>query len=162
MYKLPERRGGGGGGEVIRAMPERKHLFLNEVFPYGFRKPVFDTIPISFQTLISKVYLNFKNNVLARITKQGTVMIIMVKMMMMMLILMLMTKHSVKMIMVKMIRLKLPNESISMLVSLSLSLFSSGRSAKVAQITEQGRSIIRRQRGGSESFPCEGRESWQQ
>ena len=32
MYKLPERRGG-GGGEVIRAMPERKHLFLNEVFP---------------------------------------------------------------------------------------------------------------------------------
>ena len=35
MYKLPERRGGGGGGgaEVIWAMPERKHLFLNEVFP---------------------------------------------------------------------------------------------------------------------------------
>ena len=32
MYKLPERRGG-GGGEGIRAMPERKHLFLNEVFP---------------------------------------------------------------------------------------------------------------------------------
>ena len=35
MYKLPERRGGGGrGGEVIWAMPERKHSFLNEVFPY--------------------------------------------------------------------------------------------------------------------------------
>ena len=36
MYKLPERRGG-GGGEVIRAMPKRKHLFLKEVFPYLFR-----------------------------------------------------------------------------------------------------------------------------
>ena len=34
MYKLPERRG--GGGEVIRAMPERKHLFLYEVFPKTF------------------------------------------------------------------------------------------------------------------------------
>ena len=33
MYKLPERRGGGGGGGVIWAMPERKHLFLKEVFP---------------------------------------------------------------------------------------------------------------------------------
>ena len=32
MYKLPERR---GGGEVIRAMPERKHLFFREVFPYS-------------------------------------------------------------------------------------------------------------------------------
>ena len=32
MYKLPERRGG-GGGEGIWAMPERKHLFLKEVFP---------------------------------------------------------------------------------------------------------------------------------
>ena len=32
MYKLPERGGGGGGG--IRAMPERKHSFLKEVFPY--------------------------------------------------------------------------------------------------------------------------------
>ena len=31
MYKLPER--GGGGGEVIWAMPERKHSFLKEVFP---------------------------------------------------------------------------------------------------------------------------------
>ena len=31
MYKLPEK--GGGGGEVIRAMPERKHSFLQEVFP---------------------------------------------------------------------------------------------------------------------------------
>ena len=29
MYKLPERR-----GEVIWAMPERKHFFLKEVFPY--------------------------------------------------------------------------------------------------------------------------------
>ena len=29
MYKLPER----GGGEVIWAMPERKHYFLKEVFP---------------------------------------------------------------------------------------------------------------------------------
>ena len=28
MYKLPER--GGGGGEVIWAMPERKHSFLHE------------------------------------------------------------------------------------------------------------------------------------
>ena len=27
-------RNGGRGGEVIRAMPERKHSFLNEVFPY--------------------------------------------------------------------------------------------------------------------------------
>ena len=35
MYKLPERRGGGWGGEVIWAMPERKHLFLKEVFPYA-------------------------------------------------------------------------------------------------------------------------------
>ena len=35
MYKLPERRG--GGGEVIWAMPERKHSFLNEVFPYSCR-----------------------------------------------------------------------------------------------------------------------------
>ena len=25
---------GGGGGEVIRAMPERKHSFLQEWFPY--------------------------------------------------------------------------------------------------------------------------------
>ena len=33
MYKLPERRG--GGGEVIWAMPERKHSFLKEVFPKG-------------------------------------------------------------------------------------------------------------------------------
>ena len=32
MYKLPEL-GGGGGGEVIWAMPERKHSFLKEVFP---------------------------------------------------------------------------------------------------------------------------------
>ena len=31
MYKLPER--GGGGGEVIWAMPERKHSFFHEVFP---------------------------------------------------------------------------------------------------------------------------------
>ena len=30
MYKLPER----GGGGVIWAMPERKHSFLKEVFPY--------------------------------------------------------------------------------------------------------------------------------
>ena len=30
MYKLPEMR---GGGEVIRAMPERKHSFFCEVFP---------------------------------------------------------------------------------------------------------------------------------
>ena len=29
MYKLPEK----GGGEVIRTMPERKHSFLQEVFP---------------------------------------------------------------------------------------------------------------------------------
>ena len=33
MYKLPERRGG-GEGEVIWAMPERKHFFFHEVFPY--------------------------------------------------------------------------------------------------------------------------------
>ena len=32
MYKLPEM--GWGGGEVIRAMPERKHSFFQEVFPY--------------------------------------------------------------------------------------------------------------------------------
>ena len=31
MYKLPEM----GGGEVIRAMPERKHSFFQEVFPYS-------------------------------------------------------------------------------------------------------------------------------
>ena len=31
MYKLPEM--GAGGGEVIRAMPERKHSFFKEVFP---------------------------------------------------------------------------------------------------------------------------------
>ena len=31
MYKLPERRG--GGGEEIWGRPERKHSFLNEVFP---------------------------------------------------------------------------------------------------------------------------------
>ena len=37
MYKLPER-GGGGGGEVIWAMPERKHSFLNEVFPNNEEK----------------------------------------------------------------------------------------------------------------------------
>ena len=36
MYKLPERRG--GGGEVIWAMPERKHLFLKEGFPYAAKK----------------------------------------------------------------------------------------------------------------------------
>ena len=34
MNKLPERGGGGEGGEVIRAMPERKHSFFKEVFPY--------------------------------------------------------------------------------------------------------------------------------
>ena len=28
MYKLPERGGRGEGGEVIRAMPERKHSFF--------------------------------------------------------------------------------------------------------------------------------------
>ena len=28
------RKKGRGGGEVIWAMPERKHSFLNEVFPY--------------------------------------------------------------------------------------------------------------------------------
>ena len=33
MYKLPER-GGAREGEVIRAMPERKHSFFQEVFPY--------------------------------------------------------------------------------------------------------------------------------
>ena len=33
MYKLPERRGGGGGGEVIRAMPERKHSFFSGGVP---------------------------------------------------------------------------------------------------------------------------------
>ena len=33
MYKLPEM--GWGGGEVIRAMPERKHSFFQEVFPNG-------------------------------------------------------------------------------------------------------------------------------
>ena len=27
---------GEGGGEVIRAMPERKHLFVKEVFPLAF------------------------------------------------------------------------------------------------------------------------------
>ena len=32
MYKLPER-----GGGVIRAMPERKHSFFWEVFPYIWR-----------------------------------------------------------------------------------------------------------------------------
>ena len=31
MYKLPEM--GEGGGEVIWAMPERKHSFFKEVFP---------------------------------------------------------------------------------------------------------------------------------
>ena len=36
MYKLPERRGGGGGG-VIRAMPQRKHSFFQEVFPYLYQ-----------------------------------------------------------------------------------------------------------------------------
>ena len=29
------RKKGRGGGEVIWAMPERKHSFLHEVFPYG-------------------------------------------------------------------------------------------------------------------------------
>ena len=33
IYKLPERRGG-GGGEVIQAMPERKHFFSQDGFPY--------------------------------------------------------------------------------------------------------------------------------
>ena len=97
--------------------------------------------------------------------------IIMVKMMMMMmLILTLMTTHANKHFKSESpqtaeLRIHFhvsivncgSNESL-----LSLSLFSSGRSAKVAQITEQGRRIICRQRGGSESFPCEGRESWQQ
>ena len=32
MFKMSERR---GGGEVIWAMPERKHSFLHEVFPNG-------------------------------------------------------------------------------------------------------------------------------
>ena len=27
---------GRGGGEVIRAMPERKHSFFQEVFPYAY------------------------------------------------------------------------------------------------------------------------------
>ena len=43
MYKLPERRGGGG---VIRAMPERKHSFFQEVFPneniFLIRKPTWN------------------------------------------------------------------------------------------------------------------------
>ena len=37
--------GGGGGGEVIRAMPERKHSFLQEVFPYGPLPPGFSSDP---------------------------------------------------------------------------------------------------------------------
>ena len=36
---------GGRGGEVIRAMPERKHLFLQEVFPLGPLPPVFSSDP---------------------------------------------------------------------------------------------------------------------
>ena len=31
--QVARKKGRGGGGEVIWAMPERKHSFLNEVFP---------------------------------------------------------------------------------------------------------------------------------
>ena len=31
--QVARKKGKGGGREVIRAMPERKHLFLYEVFP---------------------------------------------------------------------------------------------------------------------------------
>ena len=31
--QVARKKGRGEGGEVIRAMPERKHLFLKEVFP---------------------------------------------------------------------------------------------------------------------------------
>ena len=37
--QVARKKGRGGGGEVIWAMPERKHSFLHEVFP-----KVFDTL----------------------------------------------------------------------------------------------------------------------
>ena len=33
--QVARKKGRGKGGEVIRAMPERKHSFFNEVFPYN-------------------------------------------------------------------------------------------------------------------------------
>ena len=34
--QVARKKGRGEGGEVIRAMPERKHSFLKEVFPKRF------------------------------------------------------------------------------------------------------------------------------
>ena len=59
MYKLPERRGGGGGGGIW-AMPERKHFFFHEVFPYihptlfGCEENIF----LSFKLLICEFLSN--------------------------------------------------------------------------------------------------------
>ena len=38
------RKKGGGGGEVIWAMPERKHSFSNEVFPYISKPSVIEIL----------------------------------------------------------------------------------------------------------------------
>ena len=37
--QVARKKGRGRGGEVIWAMPERKHSFSNEVFPYSFLFP---------------------------------------------------------------------------------------------------------------------------
>ena len=54
MYKLPERRG--GGGEVIWAMPERKHSFLHEVFPYTEKHFKKNTLLLDFLPQAEKVF----------------------------------------------------------------------------------------------------------
>ena len=48
-YKLPEM---GEGGEVIQAMPERKHSFLQEVFPNTKKEKKVDSIAVSLFTNI--------------------------------------------------------------------------------------------------------------
>ena len=93
-------------------------------------------------------------------TKHSVIIMVKMMMMMMMLILTLMTTHANKHFKSESpqtaeLRIHFhvsivncgSNESL-----LSLSLFSSGRSAKVAQITEQGRRIICRECGGASHF----------
>ena len=53
LYNLPELGGGGGVEEVIWAMPERKHSFLQEVFPNNKKQscfPIFEKLESAADT----------------------------------------------------------------------------------------------------------------